>query len=58
MYTGFAGTITAFKKGVIAVEVNTRYPQHLGGNVETLSNLILHRHQLGMWMIRKTMESA
>jgi len=26
MYAGFAGIITGYKKGVLAVEVNTRYP--------------------------------
>lgn len=56
MYAGFAGIITGYKKGVLAVEVNTRYPQAIGGNANTMENLILRKQPLGMWVLRKIME--
>jgi hypothetical protein len=48
--------ITAFKEGVMSLEVNTRYPEVMSGNIETLMNLFVKKTPLGMWMVRKTFE--
>lgn len=58
MYSGFSGVITGYKEGVIAVEVNTRYPEVMSGNSETLLNLFVLKTPLGMWMVRKMFENV
>lgn len=40
---GFAGVFTGYKQGHFAIELNTRYPDSIGGNVEMLDNLLLRK---------------
>jgi len=49
---GFAGAFTGFKKGVFALEFNTRFPDHIMGNEQMLDNLLIKRRPLAAWQAR------
>lgn len=57
MIAGYSSMITGLKKGPngFAIERNTRYTTHHGGNAEMLKNLLGGR-PLNGWMLRKVLE--
>jgi len=60
MVAGYQGVITGMKAGAngFTVEVNTRYPNHVGGNEEMLKNLLEESRPLNNWSLRKVLETA
>lgn len=59
MVAGYQSMITGMKMGPsgFAIERNTRYTDHVGGNAEMLSNLLGGR-PLNGWTLRKILETA
>jgi len=53
---GFAGIFTAFKPGKFAIEMNTRFPDHIKGNIEMLDNYLIKHTKLTAWEARKLFE--
>ena len=54
---GFLGTLTAFKMGFYAIELNTRFPDHIGGNIQMFKNYLQKKTPLITWLVRKQLES-
>lgn len=54
---GFAGVFTAFKPGSFALELNTRFPDHVGGNLDMLDNYLFKKTPLVAWEARKLFET-
>jgi len=59
MIAGYVQTITMYRPGSngYAIERNTRYTDHVGGNKEMLEHL-LSRRDLNGWTLRKICETA
>jgi hypothetical protein len=57
MIAGYVSVLTGYRKGPdgFVIERNTRYTDHVGGNVEMFKNLVGGR-QLNGWSLRKIME--
>lgn len=55
---GYAPVFTGFKNGAFAIEINTRFPEGLGGNEKMLDNLLEKRSPLITWKIRELLENA
>lgn len=60
MFAAVSFVITGMKKGPngFAMETNTRYLDHWGGNKEMLTNLLSERRLLNTWSARKILETA
>jgi hypothetical protein len=59
MVAGYVMPITAARMGSdgFAIERNTRYTDHEGGNEEMLDNLLKDKRELNGWQLRKILEN-
>ena len=48
---------TGFKPGSFAIEFNTRFPDHVGGNEAFLENYLEKKTSLVCWEARKLLET-
>lgn len=53
--TGFSGAFTAYKPGQegFALQLNDRFPDHIGGNEQMVENYLIKKRPLVSWEIRK-----
>jgi len=60
MIAAYSLIVTGAKMGPngFAIETNTRYTDHRGGNEEMLHNLLVEKRPLNNWVVRKTLETA
>ena len=59
MIAGYTMVITPVRMGPdgYALERNTRFSSHEGGNAEMLDNLLFKKRELNGWQLRKIVES-
>jgi len=43
--------------GFYAIELNTRFPDHIGGNIQMFKNYLQKKTPLITWLVRKQLES-
>jgi len=60
MMAGYSCAVTGMKMGPngFSIEVNTRFPEKIGGNKEMMHNLLDEKRTLNGWTIRKIFETA
>eukprot|EP00929_Paragymnodinium_shiwhaense_P069708 TRINITY_DN3516_c0_g2_i1.p1 TRINITY_DN3516_c0_g2~~TRINITY_DN3516_c0_g2_i1.p1 ORF type:complete len:437 (+),score=103.79 TRINITY_DN3516_c0_g2_i1:65-1312(+) len=60
MVAGWNSVATGMKKGAngFTVEVNTRFPDHKGGDSEMLHNLLKEKRMPNGWVLRKILQNA
>lgn len=56
---GYSALLTGIRKGPngYAIELNTRYPDHFGGNKEMFNNLFSEKREISGWTKRKVLEN-
>jgi len=55
---GYTAILTGMRKGPngYTIEINTRFPDHVGGNAEMFKNLFTNKIQISGWTKRKVLE--